>query len=119
MIHAISWLHTQGAGLAGPQLGMRNMNTATVTTAACPAHQGRDDRKSGRLADANLAPQAGSRVVGSFWGGREILRSPKVRQAGASADEVDLSTPGDISFFFLDGEPHRKRRAAVAGLFVP
>jgi len=95
------------------------MNTATATATACPAHQGRDDRKSGRLADANLAPQAGSRVVGSFWGGREILRSPKVRQAGASADEVDLSNPGDISFFFLDGEPHRKRRAAVAGLFAP
>lgn len=90
-----------------------------ASAASCPAHQGRDDRKSARLAETNLAPQETARVVGGFWAGREILRSPQVRQAGASAEEVDLSNPGDISFFFLDGEPHRKRRAAVAGLFAP
>lgn len=87
--------------------------------AKCPAHEGRDDRKSAKLADANLAPHTGSRVVGSFFGGRDILRSPKVRQAGAAADIADLSKPGEISFFFLDGDLHRKRRAAVAGLFAP
>ena len=87
--------------------------------ANCPAHAGRDDRKSAKLADANLAPHTGSRVVGSFFGGRDILRSPKVRQAGAAADMADLSKPGEISFFFLDGDLHRKRRAAVAGLFAP
>jgi len=42
-----------------------------------------------------------------------------VRQAGASIEHVDLSKPDEISFFFLDGEVHRKRRAAVAGLFAP
>jgi len=87
--------------------------------ANCPVHQGRDDRKSARLADANLTPQEGARVVGSFSAGREILRSPKVRQAGATADMADLSKPDEISFFFLDGDLHRKRRAAVAGLFAP
>jgi cytochrome P450 len=87
--------------------------------ADCPVHQGRDDRKSARLADANLTPQAGARVVGSFSAGREILRSPKVRQAGATAEMADLSKPDEISFFFLDGDLHRKRRAAVAGLFAP
>lgn len=90
-----------------------------ATTVGCPAHQGRDDRKSARLADANLAPQEGARLVGSFWAGREILRSPTVRQAGASAAEVDLSKPDEISFFFLDGPEHRKRRGAVAGMFAP
>jgi cytochrome P450 len=90
-----------------------------ATAATCPVHQGRDDRKSARVADANLAPQTGSRVVGSFAGAREILRSPKVRQAGATADQADLSKPDEISFFFLDGDLHRKRRAAVAGLFAP
>lgn len=87
--------------------------------AGCPVHQGRDDRKSARIADPNIRPQAGSRVVTSFAATREILRSPKVRQAGASAADVDTSRPGEISFFFLDGEQHRKRRAAVAGLFAP
>jgi cytochrome P450 len=90
-----------------------------ATSAQCPVHQGRDDRKSGKLADANLSPQAGARVVGNFAAGRDVLRSPKVRQAGATADMVDLSKPDEISFFFLDGDLHRKRRAAVAGLFAP
>ncbi len=90
-----------------------------ATTATCPVTQGRDDRKSGKLADANVRPAPGSRVVGAFGPAREILRSPKVRQAGASAEQVDLSNPGEISFFFLDGDLHRKRRAAVAGLFAP
>jgi len=91
----------------------------TAATGSCPAHAGRDDRKSAKLAEANLAPQPGSRMVGGFWAGREILRSPKVRQAGASAAEVDLSKPDEISFFFLDGPEHRKRRGAVAGMFTP
>ncbi len=59
------------------------MNDPVIAAQACPVHKGRDDRKSGRLADANLKPQAGSRTVGSFAAGREILRSPKVRQAGS------------------------------------
>lgn len=92
------------------------MNTAAET---CPVQEGRDDRKSAKVAEANLAPREGSRVVGSFPAAREVLRSPKVRQAGAAANQADLSKPGEISFFFLDGDPHRKRRAAVAGLFTP
>ena len=85
---------------------------STAPSAECPVHKGRDDRKSARLAEANLTPAAGARVVSSFTAGREILRSSKVRQAGASADQIDLSRPEEISFFFLDGEKHRKRRAA-------
>lgn len=92
---------------------------ADGSISTCPVRHGRDDRKSGHLADANIAPLHGARVVDGFWAGREILRSPKVRQAGASADEIDLSNPGDISFFFLDGDEHRKRRGAVAGMFAP
>lgn len=91
----------------------------SATASVCPAHQGRDDRKSAQIAAANLAPQEGARVVGAFASVREILRSTQVRQAGASADQADLSKPGEISFFFLDGDLHRKRRAAVAGLFAP
>lgn len=98
---------------------MSTTTQAPSATTGCPVHHGRDDRKSAKVAEANLAPAPGSRVVGSFAAGRDILRSPKVRQAGASADVVDLSKPGEISFFFLDGDLHRKRRAAVAGLFAP
>jgi cytochrome P450 len=90
-----------------------------ATAQTCPVHQGRDDRKTAQIAAANLTPQADARVVGSFAALREILRSPKVRQAGASAELTDLSKPDEISFFFLDGDLHRKRRASVAGLFAP
>ncbi|MCB2076857.1 MAG: cytochrome P450 [Novosphingobium sp.] len=90
-----------------------------ATTAGCPVHQGRDDRKSGKVADANLTPQPGSKIIKTYSAAREIYRSPKVRQAGASAETADLSKPDEISFFFLDGELHRKRRTAVAGLFAP
>ncbi|HUD30559.1 MAG TPA: cytochrome P450 [Novosphingobium sp.] len=91
----------------------------STPSGGCPVNHGRDDRKSARVAAANLTPAAGARVVGTFAAGRDILRSPKVRQAGASAEVVDLSRPDEISFFFLDGDLHRKRRAAVAGLFAP
>jgi len=85
----------------------------------CPVHAGRDDRKSAAVASANLAPAAGARVLGTFHAAREVLRSPRVRQAGASTEHTDKSRPDEISFFFLDGDIHRKRRAAVAGLFAP
>lgn len=66
-----------------------------------------------------MAPQAGSRTIGDFHEARVILRSSKLRQAGPGANQADLSKPDEISFFFLDGEAHRKRRTAVAGLFAP
>jgi cytochrome P450 len=94
-----------------------------ATAPTCPIGHGRDDRKSARIAEANLTTQRGARVIGSFAASRDILRSPKVRQAGPPGtgpdDTTDISDPGDVSFFFLDGEVHRKRRAAVAGLFAP
>ena len=87
--------------------------------AACPVHTGRDERKSAAIAAERMAPYPGARVLGTFNAARDVLRSSKVRQAGGAADHVDLSKPGEISFFFLDGDLHRKRRAAVAGLFAP
>lgn len=90
-----------------------------ATAASCPVHQGRDDRKSARIAAANMKPTEGARPLGLFAAARDVLRSPHVRQAGATADQTDLSRPDEISFFFLDGDAHRKRRAAVAGLFAP
>jgi len=87
--------------------------------ATCPVDHGRDDRKSAKLAQADMKANAGSRVVGTFFAGREILRSTRTRQAGGVAESVDHSKPDDISFFFLDGDLHRKRRAAVAGFFAP
>jgi len=85
----------------------------------CPVGKGRDDRKTAAIAAANLSPMKGSRVIGDFAAARELYRSPKIRQWGADSENVDLKDPGDVSFFFLDGEPHRKRRGAVASMFTP
>jgi cytochrome P450 len=96
------------------------MEAASMT---CPMGHGRDDRKTATIAKANLTAQRGARLIESFAASRDVLRSPKVRQAGPPttnpADEQDTSKPGEVSVFFLDGDEHRKRRAALAGLFAP
>ncbi|SFG00883.1 Cytochrome P450 [Novosphingobium sp. CF614] len=79
----------------------------------------RDDRKTAHLVGGALKPFPGSRVSKSFDFSREILRSPNMRQAGGSADSVKVDNPDHISFFFLDGEVHKRRRASVAAYFTP
>ena len=102
---------------------LREEMAMPATASTCPAHQGRDDRKTAKIAAANVATQEGARLIRSFGASRDILRSPSVRQGGPAngspSQEIDIVNPGDVSFFFLDGEVHRKRRAAVAGLFAP
>jgi cytochrome P450 len=51
-------------------------------------------------------------LIKSFGLAREVLRSPLSKQAGAGADQIVLDNPDHISFFFLDGDQHRKRRTA-------
>lgn len=84
---------------------------------SCPV--GRDDRKTAHLVGEALKPFPGSRISKSFDFSREILRSPNMRQAGASADSIKVDNPDHTSFFFLDGEVHKRRRASVAAYFTP
>jgi cytochrome P450 len=91
--------------------------SANPTVSGCPMNPGRDDRKSARIAEQNLSPPPGARMVTTFGLAREILRSPLSKQAGAGAEEIKLDNPDHISFFFLDGDQHRKRRTAVANYF--
>jgi cytochrome P450 len=92
------------------------MNDLTQTT---PAPGGQDDRMSAQFVAERSCPQANSRITKSFAGARELLRSPDVRQAGGEAMRMVLDNPDHVSFFFLDGEVHRKRRASVAAYFTP
>jgi cytochrome P450 len=93
--------------------------SADAAVAACPMRAGRDDRKSAKSIEKNLKPFPGSKISKSFNLSRDILRSPHMRQAGSLADEMNFDNPDHISFFFLDGELHRRRRATVAGYFTP
>jgi hypothetical protein len=80
---------------------------------------GHDHRKSAQFVAEKSCPQPNSRIARSFEGARELLRSPDVRQAGGEAVRMVIDNPDHVSFFFLDGEVHRKRRASVAGYFTP
>ena len=87
-----------------------------ASAGTCPvAHSGGDDRKSALAAQQGLKPFHGARISGSFNFSREILRSPAMRQAGAKADDLVVDNPDHVSFFFLDGDLHRRRRASNGG----
>jgi cytochrome P450 len=93
-----------------------DMNDMTQTT---PDSNTQDHRMSAQFVAERSCPQPNSRVTKSFAGARELLRSADVRQAGGEALRMVLDNPDHVSFFFLDGEVHRKRRASVAGYFTP
>lgn len=85
----------------------------------CPFANGKDERKSAALATMRTKAEPGSHLVDSFDVGREILRSPAMKQAGLGADQVVIDDPTQAPVFFLDGEDHRRKRAAIARFFNP
>jgi cytochrome P450 len=89
-------------------------------SSSCPRDASRDERKSAALAARGLAVDATDQVVTDFAFGREILRSPAMRQAAdLGAERFDLDDPATAPVFFLDGEAHRRKRAAIAKFFTP
>lgn len=78
-----------------------------------------DERKSACLAARHVKTAPDVRRIANFAQAREILRSPAARQGGAGAEHVDVGDPEQVPVFYLDGEMHRKRRAAIANLFTP
>lgn len=77
-----------------------------------------DRRKTAALAAEKLRVGKRTHVVRDFRAARELLRSSKVRQAGAGTAELDMTNPDGIGLFYLDGEPHRRKRAAIAKFFT-
>jgi cytochrome P450 len=88
--------------------------------AECPFETTRDDRKSAVLAAKRIAMGPDTRVISSLAFARELLRSNVTRQAVA-AGVVDLGTvdPAFTSVFFLDGEPHKRKRQAFVSFLTP
>jgi cytochrome P450 len=84
-----------------------------------PPISGLDHRKSAQFVAERKCPAPNARMTTSFAGAREVLRSSDVRQAGGEAMRMVIDNPDHVSFFFLDGDAHRKRRASVAGYFTP
>ncbi|HEY3883433.1 MAG TPA: cytochrome P450 [Trebonia sp.] len=94
---------------------------ASTDVPACPTDgTHRDDRKSALLASQRVRADPGARVFGGFETGREILRSAQMRQAGAGSEQMKaVSAGGYLPVFFLDGDTHRRQRAAIARFFTP
>jgi cytochrome P450 len=78
----------------------------------------RDRRKSAALAGRWINPGRDIHVVHDFKAAREILRSAKVRQAGAGSELLDISRTDEVGIFYLDGEVHRRKRSVIAKYFT-
>lgn len=93
------------------------MNSHTNVVAA--------DRASGtdsiteRLARRHVRPEPGSRHLRRFDQLRAVLRNDTTRQGGASEAPIEKEDPTRASIFFLHGEEHKRRRAAIIGFFTP
>jgi cytochrome P450 len=83
------------------------------------AARGGSDSKTLRMAAEVIAPEPGSRLVQRFADLRRVLRGAASLQSGVEVAPVEQDDPTRASIFFLDGEAHFKRRAAIAGFFSP
>jgi cytochrome P450 len=85
----------------------------------CPVAAFGDERKSARLATDSIALDPAARVTGTFASARQILRSGAMKQMLLGADRFQALDPNKVPVIFLDGEPHRRRRTALARFFTP
>jgi cytochrome P450 len=95
------------------------METSAKPSPACPFDPSRDERKSAGIAAERTTFDPNAQVVNRFSYAREVLRNALAKQAGADSDQVDTGNPDHAPVFYLDGEPHRRKRGAIARLFTP
>jgi cytochrome P450 len=95
------------------------MEPSADLSAVCPFDATRDERKSARIAAERMVLEGhDAQVIRSFNFARDVLRNSVAKQAGAGAEQVDMGNPEHASVFFLDGEPHRRKRSAIARFFT-
>lgn len=76
------------------------------------------DRKTAGLATQTTSPAKLAGAIKTFAAASSLLRSPDVLQSGAGVSENQQVDDDRMTLFHLDGEKHRKRRAAVAPFFT-
>ncbi len=74
--------------------------------------------KTARLATQTTSPAKLASAIGTFAAASSLLRSADVLQSGAGVSENQQVDDDRMTLFHLDGEKHRKRRAAVAPFFT-
>ncbi len=77
------------------------------------------DSKTAAMAARYVKAEPGTRLVDRFEHLRQILRNEAMRQSGVGVAPVEQNDPMRASIFFLDGEAHKQRRAAIIGFFTP
>lgn len=77
------------------------------------------DSKTAQMAGERMAPAGGSRLLQQFADLRTVLRDNSMRQGGAQSAPTNKKDPTKASIFFLHGEDHRTRRAAIIRFFTP
>lgn len=98
---------------------MQDISTHPDSVSACPMPPARDDRKTAAIAAQRVRLAEEKHRVGGFSQARAILRSAAMKQAGLAGAEYAMDNPEHAPVFFLDGEPHRRKRAAIARFFTP
>lgn len=77
------------------------------------------DSKTATMAAVHVHPQPGSLLLERFSDLRAVLRNTAMGQSGAQSAPTNKRDPTKASIFFLDGEAHRRRRAAIIRFFTP
>ena len=79
-----------------------------------------DPRKTAAIADARRGRIPGAVQIRDAQSARAVLRSKVVKQAGFGAEMIPaVATLANPPVALLDGEPHRRQRAATARFFAP
>lgn len=92
---------------------------ASSDTNACPVQAIRNDSKTARMAAEMVGPAPGSRLIDGFSQVWQILTKCPVVQSGVDSAPVERDNPATTTIFFLEGEAHLRRRAAIQGFFSP
>jgi cytochrome P450 len=87
--------------------------------AGCPSKASRNDSKTARAAAENLRPAPGSQLLQGFNQIWQVLTRSPVAQDGVDSAPVERDNPALTTIFFLEGEAHLRRRAAIQGFFTP
>ena len=95
----------------------RNLRCLTLRKRFLPAKHATAARTLA-AAQKNIRKSGSKIYVSSFDAAREILRGAKVKQSGAGANLLDTSKAEEVGLFYLDGEEHRRKRAAVSKFFT-
>jgi len=92
---------------------------ASQALGANPGPSPATDSKTAHLASRYVVPEPGSRMVGTFAALRAVLRNETLHQSGVQDSVMNRDDPLTASIFWLDGDAHRSRRAAIISFFTP